>query len=390
NALLIGKRWRLFFVEFPDSQLLCGHSYLGAFAAVSAGWALCSRDWTAVAFAGIMLALAVLGHKFKSLHLQVQYGVIGAAAAYRIAVVNLHSEAAPHTHISTRLITLSAMAAMFYVSAKFSQLRDDSNQRAFRGLFALAGTALLTALIYYEVPELWQPAAAIVFAVALVEIGQWILYSALAWHAHLLSGVAVLAALTADQAGAQHWHEIPLHAFGALPVVVGLYWIAKRIGLPNTDHVNTARIAYSWAGTGVMLWVLNKAVPLPWVAVSWIAFAIAIALVMRRIGYRQLAWQANVVAACAVGRAYTTNFTLTQTAWTGISLRLVTVSIVAAGLYFLSRKATISDSQSKPAITYLHTFAATALLTFLAWYEAPGAWLAAVWATFALILALVD
>jgi hypothetical protein len=91
-----------------------------------------------------------------------------------------------------------------------------------------------------------------------------------------------------------------------------------------------------------------------------------------------------------VGRAYTTNFTLTQTAWTGISLRLVTVSIVAAGLYLLSRKATISDSPSKPAITYLHTFAATALLAFLAWYEAPGAWLAAVWAMFALLLALID
>src|SRR2546423_502533 len=42
NVLLIGRRWRPFFVEFPDSQLLSGHSYLGAFAAVSAGWALCS------------------------------------------------------------------------------------------------------------------------------------------------------------------------------------------------------------------------------------------------------------------------------------------------------------------------------------------------------------
>jgi hypothetical protein len=136
--------------------------------------------------------------------------------------------------------------------------------------------------------------------------------------------------------------------------------------LPNADHVNTARIVYSWAGTGLMLWVLNEAVPLPWVAVSWIALAVAVALVMRRIGYRQLAWQANVVAAFAVGPTCTTNLTLTQTAWTGISLRLVTVSIVTAGLYFLSRKATISDSASKAAITHLHTFAATALLALVA------------------------
>jgi len=390
NVLRIGQRWRLLFVEFPDSPLLCGHSYLGAFAAVSAAWALCSQDWTAVAFAGIMLALAVLGQTFKSFHLQVQCGVIGALIGYRVVLVNIHSEAAPHIHISTRLITLPVMAAMFYVSAKFSQLRDDSNGRTFRGLFALAGTFLLTALIYYEVPELWQPVAAIVFAVSLLEVGQRIGYRALAWHAHLLSGLAVLAALTADPAGFLTWHQIPVRALGALPVVLGLYWIANRIALPNIDHVHRARIAYSWAGTGVMLWVLSEAVPLPWVAVSWIAFAIALALVMHRIGYRQLAWQANVVAACAVGRCYTTNFALAQTAWTGISLRLVTVSIVAGGLYFLSRKATIADSSTKPAITYLYTFAATASLAFLAWYEAPGPWLAAVWALFALILALID
>lgn len=390
NALLIGKRWRVFFVDFPDSLLLSGHSYLGAFAAVSAGWALCSRDWTAVAFAGIMLTLAVLGHKFKSIHLQVQYGVIGALAAYRIAVVNLHSEAAPHVHIPTRLITLSAVAAMFYVSAKFSQLGDDSNQRVFRGLFALVGTLLLTALIYFEVPELWQPLAAIVFAIALLEIGQWTGYGALAWHSHLLSGLAILAALTADQATPRRWHDVPLHAFATFPVVVGLYWIAKRIALPNGDHVDKARMVYSWAGTGLMVWILNEAVPLPWLAVSWIAFAVVLAFVMRRVGYRQLAWQANVVAACAVARAYTTNFTLEQTFWTGISLRLITVSIVAAGLYVLSRKAIIADSQPQPAITYLHTFAATGLLAFLAWYEAPGAWLASVWAIFALVLALVD
>jgi hypothetical protein len=103
-----------------------------------------------------------------------------------------------------------------------------------------------------------------------------------------------------------------------------------------------------------------------------------------------LAWQANVVAACTLVQVYTSNFTLEHTLWPGISLRLVTVSIVAAGLYFLSRKATVLDSSSAHGISYLHSSAATALLALLAWYEAPGAWLAAVWAVFALVLALAD
>src|SRR6266481_5740714 len=390
NALVVGQRWKLFFAESPDAQLLCGDSYLGGFAAVAAAWALFSNDWTAIAFAGIMLVLAALGAKLKSFHLQVQYGLIGILTLYRVLVVNLHSEIPQHTHIPVRLFTLPVIAAAFYLTAKWSQLKDDQNQRSFRGVFALAGSALVTSLIYYEVPELWQPLAAIAFAVLLLEIGQWIRYHSLVWHAHVLTGLAVLAAVTADHAGTLRWHNVPLHAFGGLPVVAGAYWIARRINLPDLSHVDFGRIAYSWAGTGMMLWVLNEAVPARWIAVSWIIYAVALALVMRRIGYRQLAWQANVVAACTLVRVYTNNLTLEHALWHGISLRLVTVSLVAAGLYFLSRKVTLPDFSPARAITYLHSSAATALLALLAWYEAPGAWLAAVWAVFALVLALVD
>lgn len=395
NALLVGERWKRAFGGWPDAQLLCTHSYIAGFAAVAADWALCSHDWTALAFAGIMLALSALGWKLRSFHLQVQYGVIGALTLYRVISVNLHTEAAQYTHVRMRLITLPLIAAAFYLTARRAAFRDDQNQRTFRGLFAIAGTALVTLLGYYEVPELWQPLAAIAFAVLLLEVGQWIEYHALAWHAHVLTALAVLAAVTADPAGVRRWHNIPIHALGALPVVGGAYWIAKRISLPSRSHIDSRhvdfeRIAYSWVGTGVMVWVLNEAVPAPWIAVSWIAFAVALALALRWIGYKHLAWQANAVAACALVRAYTYNLTLEQILWRSISLRLVTVSMVAAGLYFLSRQATVPGSESRRALTYLHTFAATALLAVLAWYEAPGGWLAVVWAVFALVLAIVD
>jgi len=89
-------------------------------------------------------------------------------------------------------------------------------------------------------------------------------------------------------------------------------------------------------------------------------------------------------------RAFSFNLELEQSVWPGVSLRLVTITIVAAGLYFLSRESTTPDSEGQQAVAYLHTFAATALLAFLAWHEAPNAWLAAIWAVFALVLALVD
>jgi hypothetical protein len=398
NALLVTSRWKHFCDHAPDAPLLFAHSYLGAFAAAAAAWALFSGDWTAVAFAAIMLTLAVLRNKLASfrlhLHMQLQYGALGLLALYRVAVINLHSDIAQYTHVRARLITLPIVAAAFYLTAKWAPneaaMNQNEGQRAFRGAFAWAGTALIAALIYFEVPALWQPVAAIVFAVLLLEIGQQIGYPAFAWHAHLLSVLAVLAAVTADGAGAQRWHNIPLHAFSALPVVAGTYWIARRINLPNQPHVNLVRMAYTWTATGLMVWVLNEGVPSPWIAVSWIVFAVVLALVMHQIRFRQLGWQANAVAACVLVRAYIFNLELEQPFRQGISLRLVTISVVAAGLYFLSRKSTTPDDEARHAVAYLHTCAATALLAFLAWHQAPNWRLAPVWAIFALVLALVD
>jgi len=389
NKLFVGWRWKQFFEDVPDGPLLTMHSYVGGFAAASAAWALCSGDWTAVGLAGIMLALAVLGHKIKSFHLEVQYSAIGLLSLVRVAVVNLHSDVPQYTHVANRLITLPILAAAFYITAKFAAWEEKDNQQTLRWLFAFSGTGLLILLIYFEVPELWQPLAAIALAVALLEIGQAIRYPALAWQAHLVSGLAVLAAVTADPEGTHRWHTIPLHAFGALPVVAGVYWIAHRIRVADTAHVKLARMAYTWAATGVMAWALYEATPAAWIAVSWIAFAIALAVVMRKTGYPPLAWQANAVAAVAVVRSFTYNLDF-EPLGPGLSLRLVTISIVAAGLYLLSRTATVSGPQSRQRIlSYLHTFAATGLLSLLAWRETPG-WLPAVWAVFALVLALVD
>jgi hypothetical protein len=392
NSVFVPQRWRVF-TRWRDPQLLALHSYIGAFAAVSASWALCSNDWTALAFAGTMVVLAAAGRGLKStglkpIHLQTQYGVIGCLAVYRIAVFNLHTEAARFTHVQSRLITLPILAAMFYGTTKSAALRDDSQQRTFRDLFAFVGTALITAMIYFEVPEFWQAIAAIAFAVILLELSQRLPYFAFIWHAHILSVLAIAAAVTTDLDNAQLWHSVPLHALTALPVVAGLYWIAKRTKAPDT--INIGRAAYTWAAAGLMAWVLFEATPAPWIAFAWIMLAIVLALAMRRLSYNHLAWQANALAAAAVARTFTFNYALQDKLWAGFSLRLATVSLVAAGVYFLSRYAAAKESEPAQVITYLHTFAGTGLLTLLAWHEVPSGWLAAIWAVFALVLAIVD
>src|SRR3989440_10220193 len=278
NAHGVGSRWKELLAGSPDRPLLTIHSYLGGFTAACAAWALFSHDWTALAFAAVMIIVAVLGRTLKSQHLQVQYVMIGALAIYRGIVLNLHLESGEHAHVRIRLLTLPILAAAFYVTAKLAALRDDPEQRTIRGLFAAAGSAFIALLIWYEVPELWQPLAFIAFAVVLSEAARALTHHAIGWHSHILGGLAIFTAVTADPYNTHKWHTIPVHALGALPVVAGLYWLAKRVGIVNPRHLSAAQVVYTWAGTGVMVWILEEALHAPWIAVGWIVFAVVLAL----------------------------------------------------------------------------------------------------------------
>jgi hypothetical protein len=389
NALPIGRRWAESFADALDSNLLTVHTYVGAFAAVAAVWAFLADDWTALGFAGVMLTLAALSRWRGSMHLQAQYALVGVLAMYRTIFVNLHVESPTHAHLKMRLLTLPILGAAFYLTAKLAALHDDREQRIFREVFSLAGTALFALLIWFEAPELWQPLAFIAFAVVLTEEGRRVGYSALNWHSHLVTALALFTAITADATGVHQWRNIPIHAFSALPVVAGCYFIAKRMDLGHAQHMQWARALSTWAATALLAWVLEEALRAPWLAVGWVALAVVLALSAKWVGYRQLAWQSNAVAAGALTRTFLFNYDVQQTIWHGVSLRIVTVTLVAAGLYFLSRKAAPEERFAR-VVAFSHSFAGTGLLTLLAWYEAPNGWLAAIWAGFALVLAIVD
>jgi len=389
NALGIGRKWREVFTESPDSELLISHSYLGALSAAVAAWAFFTHDWTAVALAVLMLALAGIGKSLESPHLQVQYLFLGALVAYRTFAFNLHLEASEGVHVKMRLATLPSLAAAFYATAKLAALPDTTEQRIVRGCLAAVGTSALALLIWFEAPELWRPVAFIVFAIALAEAGRALKYPVLAWHTHIVCVLAAVTTLTADSGTLHRWHDLPVHALSGMVVIVGYYRLAKR-GTKEADrHLEITRAVYTWAAAALMLWALSELLHAPWIAVGWIAFAVALAVAAPSLSYSQLAWQANAVAVCATLRTIYANYDFEQKIWPGIGLRIVTVSLVAAGLYFASRRAAPSPTTQR-AVAFLHSFAATGLLAALMYYEAPNGWLAPLWPAFALVLALVD
>lgn len=389
NALYVASRWKESFRAALDRRLLDVHSYFGAFATATAAWALFANDWTALAFSAIMLALAFLGRRLETRHLQIQYALLGALTLYRAFVFNLHIDSPAHTHITTRLITLPILGAIFYLTAKLAALSDDQEQRVLRSLLAFAGTALFASLIWFEVPELWQPLLFMAFAVALSENARAMRYHVLAVHAHGITLLAVFTALTADPYNIHLWHTIPVHAFGALPVVAGCYWIAKRLGVENARYLKIARVAYTWIAAGIMVWILEEALRAPWIAVGWIAYAAALALATRWIRYRQLAWQANVIAFAAFLRTYIFNLNLHQPLWRHVSLRLVTVGLVIAGAYILAKIAADALEEFQYVVRNAYTWVAALFVGLLIFGEAQHDWMAVFFLAAGVILALV-
>jgi hypothetical protein len=157
----------------------------------------------------------------------------------------------------------------------------------------------------------------------------------------------------------------------------------------NARHAEIARVAYTWIAAGIMVWILEEALGDPWIAVGWIGFAVALALATRWIRYRQLAWQANVVALAAFLRTYTFNLNLYSPLWRGVSMRLFTVGLVIVGAYVLAKIAADALEEFEYVVRNAYTWAAALFLGMLIFSEAPHDWMAVFFLAAGIILALV-
>jgi len=389
NALVVGQRWKQFFGGSPDAQILSVHSYLGAFSGAAAVWAFCSGDWTALGFAGIMLALAALGQRLKYVHLRVQFGLIGALTLYRVFEVNLHVSGAAGVHVPARLLTLPVLAGAFYLTALWTDPTDPKDHGAglnLRGLFAAAGSLLIATLIYFEVSGPWVAVGWIVFAVALAQCTRWLRYGPLAWHADVVALCAILRAFTFNYALAQpYWSGISLRMVTVVLVAAGLYLIARKPMQQGAAYFQASAYGHSAAATALLALLARYEAPGVWLAAVWAVFALVLALVDWRFKLDELRWQVHALAALTLWQSVTVNLYVTET-WHGMSVRLLSLTIVAAVLYALSRLVRLPEAWRGREFHHIYSWAALTIVSLLLWYELQPLSVAVGWAVFGLVL----
>jgi Predicted membrane protein (DUF2339) len=148
--------------------------------------------------------------------------------------------------------------------------------------------------------------------------------------------------------------------------------------------------ALTYLGAAMLFVGLALAFPHSSMAVAWAAAAFALLVLGRSLSVPDLIVQTHLFAASAVIRAIVVN-SMSGAPYlsTGVTMRLVTLTVVIVLLYLCARW--LSLDKSGPALQYseLYTSAAAFLVVLLAYQECHWAWIGIVWGVCALTLAVL-
>jgi Predicted membrane protein (DUF2339) len=385
NALYIGSRWEKHLSGSLDCGLLILHSYLAAAAGATAAWALCSEDWTALAFAAAMFALAALNRRLQSFHLQVQCALLGGLSVYRALVFNIHLEAPAHIHIASRLITMPLLGALFYATAKLSALRDEHEQHILRGLFSFSGAAMFALLIGTESPELWIAPLFLSAGIILALAARRLNLLHLSAQGLIFVIAAVLQTLDYNCHVASHYGPLSLRLITVSVVAAGLYGISRRATLVGASYALLAAYLHTTAATFLLALLMWYEASTGWLAAFWALFALVLTALDGRFQLNDLRWQAHALAAIAM--LWCVGVSLhNEELWHGITVRLITLAIVAVIFYSMSLLMRMPQEWRARDFHHIYSWSASLLVSLLLWYELNPLSRALGWAIFGLVL----
>jgi len=214
---------------------------------------------------------------------------------------------------------------------------------------------------------------------ALLVSGQMISFDAAAVYGRRMDG----ADLSRD------FRAAIMFAVAAAVFYVNSHWVLPRWSdLFRKEFDKRLMQRLSYVAAFMALTAAWMAFPESWTAVAWCLLGLMLLAFERRFGIRDFGYQASVLAMAAFLRVLVINLDATAK-YHGLTLRLITMSLVAILLYVASRW--ILKDQGKGLTILEHaypfgqlasdsyTWAGSFLLSLLAWYELRPVGVAVVW-----------
>jgi hypothetical protein len=389
NSLVIPRRFKQLLTTESEFIFYRALSYLAALMLFISLWLAFPYVWAAVLWVAAAFLLVVVGRALFADDLAYHAHLFSLAAFIRALAVNSFLTASYlHTSLSLRLVTLSLVIALLYLCARWLGLESSGATIQASELYTTAAAVLVVVLASRECHWVWIAAAWGAFALVLAVIGFFRDRRDLSLHAHLIVLAAFGRTLLVNIDATQEWHHFTLRFITFSLLAVLLYLCAYFSGPRDSDVARLFSALHTWAGSILIAVLAFKEVSSPWIAVVWALFAFLLLVIGRRVKRIQLHFQAYLLSVSALFQIASVNLNATGpwTPFPHLSVRLVTVSLVAALFYLCARWAARGEFSFAPAAGAAYAWVASSLVVSLIYYEVAPHAIALGWALFGLLL----
>ena len=389
NSLVIPRRWKDLLTTESEFLFYRALSYLAALMLFISLWLAFPYVWTAVLWVAAAFVLIVVARALSAEDLSYHAHLFSLAAFIRALDVNSFlTTPYLHTSLSLRLVTLPLVIAILYLCARWLSLESLGATIEASELYTTASAILVVILAYHECHWAWISIAWGVFALALAVIGFFRDRRDLSFQAHLLVLAGFARTLLVNIDATQEWHHFTLRFITFSLMAVLLYLCAYFSGPRDSDIARLFSALHTWAGSILIAVLAFKEVSSPWIAVVWALFAFLLLVIGARVKRVQLHFQAYLLSISALFQIASVNLSAVEpwSLYPHVSLRLITVSLVAALFYLCARWAAKGEFSFAPVAGAGYTWIASSLVVTLIYYEVAAHAIALGWALFALLL----
>jgi len=292
-----------------------------------------------------------------------------------------------------------ALLAIGALESGFGQAAPTRRRRNAVIVLSTLGVVLLIAAFPFRYSGTRLSVLWLAEAEAILLIGVWtkeIVYQRLGMIASVLVAGQMIAYDAAEICG-RRMDDADLNPYYAVAVLfvvaaaifyLNAHWVLRRwADMFSTEFDRTVMQRLSYAGMVMMTTAAWIAFPQAWTAVAWCTLGLALMIALRRLAARELGYQAAFLASIAILRVFTINLGATEK-FHGLTLRLITITLVAALLYVTSRWQEESGERWSHVwvVREAYTWAGSLLLVLLAWYELRPIGVADAWVIGGLVL----
>jgi hypothetical protein len=376
NAHITRRVWPELFSAELEQTSLSGLSFLASLFAVSAVYAYVPDRAAAVVLAVLVLALTWTGKQFSISELVYEAHWVAPVAFLHVLVRNQNLETSWHG-VPARVLTFVPVAALLYLSSRYVNLSQTLGRAVFAPVYACAGTALLTLMIWFQATGWLIALLWIVLALGLALAGEALKRVDFKWQAFALVLLAAVRAFVFDFNDSLTFHHLTHRLISISLMALGIYLLARWA------PVTQIRPVYTVVGTLLLTVLAAKETPEPWTGVAWVGLALALSLAARLWKDHALLWQTHVLSLLAVVWMLSINF---DSQYKGSQVQWITVSICVLAFYTLTWLTNIAALVKDERFCQPYAWAGSLLLSWLAWYQLQPVIISLAWGVFGLLL----